>query len=569
MPPPGATQGLCEFPGIAQVIRAEYTLQHGITPGVCHLECVPQLTPIAAGGTLRFKFGGVLLEFPGCRVDQGSYRANSSGQIVSLAIFDRRWKWRFGAISGEYNARQADNTIKAGREKTPQELAILCLKAMGEPAYDVSQLPNDSRPHIAWDHEVPAQALAQLAEDLGCRVVLRLDNSVMIARTGFGEQLPIGGMPITEAGQTVDTPERPDRLRIVCAPSVYQIDIPLEAVGLDTDGRLKIVDELSYTPASGWGSQDSMFFSGVAAGAARELAKQTVWRWYRILAQNLDGSIPLVIPGYGPITHRDLLLPLGTSQVEQYADAGANGDELKAKPAEVYGTYYDGALAYANTMTTFGDIPGRYYTGGFAIDAQLGLVKFGDAVYQLDADGNQVDAAIYLRTGVTVRDPITLAFERYSRDLVYPGGQWGTGPRAYKHDELEYQTITHYDANGYVAWAEHNETRLLQECDYYLAAANLEYQATQAISITYAGLVPINPDGAIQSVSWSVGGGPATTRAGRNNEFNPAIPPYRLRRQWEQARAAELQHFRGRLKQIQAARSQLAADYGVNDWRKI
>lgn len=59
----------------------------------------------------------------------------------------------------------------------------------------------------------------------------------------------------------------------------------LEAVGLDTDGQIKLIDELSYKPAAGWGQEWHAVFPSITNPAHRELAVRSVFRWYRIVGE--------------------------------------------------------------------------------------------------------------------------------------------------------------------------------------------------------------------------------------------------------------------------------------------
>ena len=122
-------QGLFRFPGIDDFETADYTLSHGISPGVCTVVMPVQTGFQAQGGTMRFTFGSVSLEFRDCKIDRASFRMGADGKTWTLAILDRRWKWAWGEISGVYNTRFANGDVDPEREKTPQELAELCLKA--------------------------------------------------------------------------------------------------------------------------------------------------------------------------------------------------------------------------------------------------------------------------------------------------------------------------------------------------------------------------------------------------------------------------------------------------------
>ena len=47
-------QGTANFPGITQVLKARYTMSHGISPGVCVIECVPQIGLTLRDGALVY-----------------------------------------------------------------------------------------------------------------------------------------------------------------------------------------------------------------------------------------------------------------------------------------------------------------------------------------------------------------------------------------------------------------------------------------------------------------------------------------------------------------------------------
>src|SRR5262245_22963248 len=91
------------FPGVNSVISCSYTCSHGTSPSVAVLEIVPQPNVIAAGGSLVFFFDGFTLTIPNCKVDQASLRYDAQGFVWSLSIFDRRWRWAFGEVSGSWN----------------------------------------------------------------------------------------------------------------------------------------------------------------------------------------------------------------------------------------------------------------------------------------------------------------------------------------------------------------------------------------------------------------------------------------------------------------------------------
>ncbi|MEX0675969.1 MAG: hypothetical protein WD063_02760 [Pirellulales bacterium] len=576
MSPP---QGLAYFPGIDHLLSASITLGHGISPSSARMQIAPQASFTAEAGTLKFEYDGAAVEFPDCKVDRSGLARNERGEIIELSILDRRWKWRFGQISGKYNVWRDDSTIQAGEgggpladtERTPQELAALYLDAMGEEAYDVSELPNETRPPVDHDHDNPAEALADLCESQSCRVVLRLDNTVRIVRVGVGADLPQEFL--LENSAAVNLPEKPDRIAVVCGPSFFEVDFPLEAVGLDVaagsgdsqSDTIKPIDELSYKPAGGWSIADLPYFNNVGTGAGgedvtglRTLAVKSVFRYYRIMR-------PVNIPGFdasseGQITRLEQILPVFEEQVRV---ATENFDRAPLAAA-VFGVWYPGLDELGNTQTSLtpqGDFPppggpggvsiSPFYSRGFTIDAARGLVIFNEPVYQNSTpDAAAVTIApaqLVLRTKCHVRDAETLATKRHVRGRS-TGGNLGTPTRYIKRDEIVLTHVPTYDAASYgsfpaggvdpraVTAVATNLDEVDERCDRYIDLALEEYEQPLPRQVMAIGIRPIELDGAIGQVSYQVGPSGATTAVARNSEPSNLALAYGERRASESAR---------------------------------
>lgn len=257
-------QGMFEFPGIPAMFSGVYSIAHGISPSIAVLEVPPEHNFLVQIGPLAITYGSkVKIVLPDCKLDLASYRSDDGGQTWTIRCMDRRWRWQYPTISGVYNQRTPDGEfdafptlppkdlnaaiLKAKGDKTPQELAKLLLDAMDETNYDVSQLPNHTRPAVNWDHSNAAEELARLCDSLGCRVVLGTDNRVHLCLLGSGQSLPSN--QVESGGFSFDPPDMPDALLAVCGPTAYQIRLHLEAVGLDLDGIIKPLKDLSYNPA--------------------------------------------------------------------------------------------------------------------------------------------------------------------------------------------------------------------------------------------------------------------------------------------------------------------------------
>ena len=518
-------QGIATFPGVNSIVEATISIGHGPSPSVATLTIAPQLGFIGEGGTLVFHFDKPIF-FRDCKIDYNSLQRNNQGEVWRLSIFDRRWKWKFGWISGYYNLREEDgNSIKAGTEKTPHELAKLCFEAISEGGYNLSGLPNDARPEVQWDYDNPMESLARMCDDLGCRIVLGLHNQVRICQVGVGSTLPLDG--VLENALTIDPPERPDSISVLCDRTRHQADFLLEAVGEDTDGTIKAIANLSYVPAAGWASEIPPFFDNVLTEKgerAHRLAQQTVYRWYRI-------TVPVDVPGYGRVDDLDRL-ELEPVQVQTVIEDG----KKRSRPAIIKGVWFEWKLGSdANVASTIDpDNPNDEYHRAFTVDAEKGLVKFSEPIYA-NSSGTvphiYVAATLRLRTACMVRDKNTLAWRKYS--VVRNLG--GTGPftRIVRHDELVLNLYPKYNANFGVIGMVDNLQAVQRECNYYLDGIEAEYNQVEPQSLVYAGLRYIEPDGAIQQVVFNVGPRGATTMAARNNEILHRTIPYKQRRRIE------------------------------------
>lgn len=564
-------RALCLFDGVLQIEGASFTLSHGVTPSVAQLTIIPQVAPaIPLDGTLTWTFGGVVMLFPGCRVDKANFEYTQSGLVWRLSIWDRRWKWAFGAISGAYNVRHPNvgdaglpaaqalaqqpvapafagvpplqlGTLDINTLATPQQLATLCFLAMGETVFDVSQLPNDSRPEIQWDNDSPAQALSNLCDLLGCRVALGIDNVARIVRLGVGALLP--RLAIEAESAAIDPAEVPSSLTITGGKARYQVDFQLEAVGLDINGIVRPIDQLSYTPAEGWTKTEKIFFGAVAGFEQnpllapnqnqvlalgyinpRQLALATVYRWYRIkMADIQNPRKPPLIPGWagGRISFLWQVLPIEDVQIEGYYDEFR---VFRPYPAWVFGQFLDYGLPPGNTQ------PGSFCHFDFTIDRERGIVQFAEQVFFQNADFTLAPALLGLRCAVSVRDAATRTWDRFQKTYPLSNATASTSTRVVKREDIFQNVVPNYDVNHKVVGLRTNLKETNQESDYQAVAASFVYQLNIPDDITYMGIVPINPDGAIWQVTWETGPSGATTRASRNTEWNPAIPTYRERR---------------------------------------
>jgi hypothetical protein len=529
-------QGTVSFPGIAAdaFIGADYTLSHGISPGICNLRVAAGASLRAEVGDLVFRFGDVRIVLTDCALQQGTLRLGRSGHVWNLRIVDRRWKWQFGRISGRFNVRREDGKLDPQFEELPpRALAGRLLDAMNERGYDVSALPEGPRPEIQWEEANPAEELAELCDSLGCRVVLGTDNRVRIRRLAVGRRLPDGGLAMN-AGEGIEHTVPPDEILLACGPTIVQSKLRLEAVGEDVDGRIKPIEKLSYKPDDGWSSgpwnakTEPTYEQDGKSLSPADLAEKTVFRLYRVKEQATGGlqvsrfdSPEIDSPQQYVL--RDRLLPDNNTDDER---------EQQARPAYVEGKFYD-ELAEAEGNTT----AGTPFRRSFSLDAQRQIVAFDRPVFQIDASGGYRAAEVFLVTSYYVRGGKENALVHRVIHRRIGKGNRNTGPRVEHHPEIFATVRVTYRGETSLDRVETNFEQVDRQARDYLDAVERRYtDIDRTTEVQYAGLVDISPDGAVQQVTWRVGdGAPATTRASRNSEGSLQTPSYAERRRRERA----------------------------------
>ncbi|MBS0207812.1 MAG: hypothetical protein JSS27_02560 [Planctomycetes bacterium] len=564
------------FPGIETPLAARVVWSHGVAPNRFTLELAPQEPFTTTIGDLTLGYSATTLVFPGCKVVSTAVRADEHGVVWVLELLDRRWRWQgLGQISGRYNIYQdttndgiAGTEIVAGSERTPRELLTLCLAALGETGYDLSTVPNDARPTVEWNYLPPAEALAELVDRLGCRVVVKLNNTVAVVPWGMGSALPSSAS--AQAGSlAVSLVARPDAFIVVGGPTRYQVDLALEPVGLDTDGSVRPIDDLSYAPSGGWPKADVPSFNTLADddGRARELARATVYRWYRVCGMvsgvNPDGA--LVSSSLAPlgVTKLTQIVPLDVTQVDQQnvSDALAGTSAVLPRRAVVWGVWAeldyplprtdnaDGNVvsAVAPLNETAGDeyAARARYAGAYTIDPGRAIVCFERPVYRWrvnGADYERLPASLVWRASFTVRDADTGALQRYERRRDSDGPALGTLPRYLLHDELTLTKVLRYASDYSLTSVADNVALLDAQADALLSAAEQAVAATSPQWRRYSGIEPIDLDGLVAMVVWSIDARGATTTASAGMELSGETQTQQAKRQagrfsalWRQA----------------------------------
>lgn len=276
--------GRVSWPGIVSATGCQYTYTQGTSPQTAVLRCLPQATPFAQAGTLVIYDGEEEVTLNGCKLDKVREIRDGSRVMWELMILDRRWRWReTGAVNLWANQLGPNGKFIPWSVRSLREIAVYALEAMGEKNYSIDLPvgltmadaagvrdflptginfpPTGVNPPIDWYYERPAQVLEQLCEMFGRRIVWRWsDDAVWIVRRGDGDDLPTGS--ISSKSPTVANPQTPGGCQVVGAPSKFQVDLEVQAMAEEYDGRMVPVNNVSYAPRSANGKKHKVSFTG-------------------------------------------------------------------------------------------------------------------------------------------------------------------------------------------------------------------------------------------------------------------------------------------------------------------
>jgi hypothetical protein len=305
-----------------------FTLQPGEQPSSCVIRMRMGYT-YPETGVLTLTDGYQTRHFRGCRIARSVVTSSDGKRWRELTILDRRWTWgnKLAAVYGEYNRRErfAGDVVN---ERSYRELASLCLDALGEKAYDVSALPHyyvTRQPgtnrkarfaigtRVVWDGNNPADCLRQICEETGTEITLATSDTIRIVRRGESLRRPVGDPRMMDFQSSIEPPIVPRYLVHEGGHTQVQHDLPLEAVGMETDGdnagTFVPINELSYRPTLGWSREQvsNQGFRNVGpnlGNAARkraiDMARRHVYKTYRVgvtrVTDNGTATFPIPLP---------------------------------------------------------------------------------------------------------------------------------------------------------------------------------------------------------------------------------------------------------------------------------
>lgn len=257
----------------------------GVTPDVCQLMVAVPKNPKRGPGDLTISDGRSTL-----RVREMHPRAwqKTSGEAGTLEIADLRVTWHFKpCLFGEWNKPNEDGT--PNNEESIYKLATRCLDALDLPhGYDAARLDVEFYPHVKWEWQRPAEALASLCSMVGMDVALHTDNKVEIVQIGVGDAPKHASNRYHRRTDGLLYDGSPRKWIVRGGRTLIETTIEgFVPVGLDIDGSVRELADLSYAPngAATYGGFDHDNITGLGINEESDAGKaalESVWRWYRI-----------------------------------------------------------------------------------------------------------------------------------------------------------------------------------------------------------------------------------------------------------------------------------------------
>lgn len=519
--------GFISYPNLIAPKRLIATRTWGLRPDTAVVWAIPQATSPQSVGNLSFGFRNETITWTDALLDKSMLTVSTRGHLQLFRFYDRRWKLAKHIITGVYNLRQPDGSIDPDTIKPLPELISILFQEM-DATCDVSAIPAIDFPEVIWDRAICVDEAEELLNARGFVPVLLTNNTYKIYVVGTGAVLP-ANTDVASVSVSIDPHEPPETLIAVTGKTRVQSKLKMAAVGLDTDGRWKKVNDLSYKPATGWENKELTHFAYIDDEDARQLAIQTVGKCYMVDSQ-ADGTHNIAGGSVDysseiEIESADQYLPLSDKLLESGIDIFGKEQE---KPAYIEATFFEdhGNPSPSENYPEFS----RVDSHSWELNKEHGIVIFTQLMRKRDNFGNMTFADVYLTCSYSVTDSTNLK-DRYERER----SMGGYGTEAIRIPEIKRTLICQYGSdNTSISDITDNEEVIAAIADILLTAASAKYLTTAGNVIVYRGIYEFDIDGVNQQIVWECPGHdraiPFRTICSQNLESQPNLTTRDTRR---------------------------------------
>jgi hypothetical protein len=266
--------------GDLNIWAADILIEAGARPSRILLDGDPEFIVDQQPYVLTIRDEDRVYSLPWCRITNVEDRPVRWGDLVGTRyiVEDRRWKWWETLHTCSYNSMKCDGT--RSNEKTCREIFDELLTVAGEGFFNTNWASEALYPTLEVAKPMPVGwILERLCEMTHHTIGMNwgffdLNGSIAVFPKGQGETFNFEDVKSSFTFNKSDWATR----KIVSLPTIYESEVELEPVAMESDGELLPLNSVSWKPSS-WEAEWPGQFSGVAS-ASQHLAMKSVYKLF-------------------------------------------------------------------------------------------------------------------------------------------------------------------------------------------------------------------------------------------------------------------------------------------------
>ena len=473
------------YAGLKLAGTASFTMTQGVSPSSCSIWLVGHVLPPRSGSLWFSDEWGSVSFYPMIAIEP-SFSEGPEGKLTRVTLVDKRFFWKRGYVEGIYNRPLGYTQYQ---ERALSTLLKDCFDAV-QTSYALFQIPN-AYPEVVWEYDNPIAMVQDLCERYGLGIGLMNNGTAWVAPMNYF----VGGWPSRRykiSEKATGNSWGPSSIIVVGNRLVNQeCFYDLTAVGLETDGVIKPINDLSYTPSGGWGNSIVKLFSDISNEEHRKLALHCIFKWYAWIPDSLDV--------------RWKKLPWLSHTCEEKTELAITTFDKPYVVVEC--SDFDGVTWLKGTK--------KRIDTGYTIDSENGLVMFDVPLVTMEDGPSSSSGA----TAAVV--DLNVAYEKKGNGADdfywYKQNMNGEGPAHVVHDSA----LTAFCIDG----SPQNTTELRLKATEIINSVKEGLMEGYSETREYPGLVSVDAIGCFRSVTWTIGPSGSTTKISHSVERLPKFVP--------------------------------------------